>query len=124
MSGKRVVVGLVAVLFVAAGLLAACGGAPPTATPTATATPQEEQPTATATEVPREEPTEPPPAGDGEVLLEERCGTCHGLDYTTQAQKSREEWEQTVDRMIGKGAQLDEEERDILITYLAETYGP
>jgi len=136
---------LIAALVVMAGILIACGGPeatePPTeAQPTAppTEVPQEEEPTAPPTEVPQEEeptppptevpqeepPTEPPLAGDGAVLLEERCTVCHGLDRTTSAQKTREQWEQTVVRMVGKGAELNEEEQEILIAYLTETYGP
>ena len=89
---------------------------------------QEEQPTTPPTEAPQEEtgeqPAEPAPEGDGAALLEERCATCHGLDRTTSARKTREQWEQTVTRMVAKGAELNAEEQDILIAYLAETYGP
>jgi cytochrome c5 len=123
---------LTAALVVMAGVLIACGGpeateppaeVQPTALPTEV--PQEEEPAAPPTEVPQEEPpTEPSPAGDGAALLEERCTVCHGLDRTTSARKTREEWEQTVVRMVGKGAELNEEEQEILIAYLAETYGP
>jgi cytochrome c5 len=122
---------LIAALVVMAGVLIACGG------PEATEPPAEVQPTALPTEVPQEEPTAPPtevpqeepptepsPAGDGAALLEERCTVCHGLDRTTSARKTREQWEQTVVRMVGKGAELNEEEQKILIAYLAETYGP
>jgi cytochrome c5 len=122
----------IAALAVAAGILIACGGpeateppaeVQPTALPTEV--PQGEEPTAPPTEVPQEEPpTEPSPAGDGAALLEERCTVCHGLDRTTSARKTREEWEQTVVRMVGKGAELNEEEQEILIAYLTETYGP
>jgi cytochrome c5 len=123
---------LTAALVVMAGILIACGGpeateppaeVQPTALPTEV--PQEEEPTAPPTEVPQEEPpTEPSPAGDGAALLEERCTVCHGLDRVTSAQKTREQWEQTVARMVGKGAELNEEEQDILIAYLTGTYGP
>jgi cytochrome c5 len=110
---------LIAALVVTAGILVACGG------PEATEPPAEVQPTAPPTEVPQEEPpTEPSPAGDGAALLAERCTVCHGLDRVTSAQKTREQWEQTVARMVGKGAELNEEEQKILIAYLAETYGP
>ena len=132
-------------LVITAGILIACGGpeatqppveVEPTALPTEvpqeeepaappTEVPQEEEPTAPPTEVPEEEPpTEPSPAGDGAALLEERCTVCHGLDRTTSARKTRDQWEQTVVRMVGKGAELNEEEQEILIAYLAETYGP
>ena len=150
MSAKVAIWKLVIALIIAAGLLAACGApqgtdAPaeeqPTAAPTEapaeeapTAVPTEppedeteeqEAPTAVPTEAPQEEPpSEPPAALDGATLLEERCATCHGLDRTTSARKTREEWERTVVRMVSKGAELNDEEQEILITYLTETYGP
>jgi len=77
-----------------------------------------------------EEPPAPPPAeetaGDlgGEDLLEARCTVCHSLDRVKTASKTQAEWEATVERMRGKGAELTDEEADILSEYLAETYGP
>lgn len=61
---------------------------------------------------------------DAAALLQERCSTCHSLERVQNAQKTAAQWEQTVDRMIGKGAKLNNEERAILIAYLAEQYGP
>jgi cytochrome c5 len=112
---------LIVALAVAAGLLVACGG------PERTEPPGEAQPTAPPTEALQEEEEEPaaqPPAGDGAALLEERCTACHGLDRTTSARKTREDWEKTVVRMVSKGAQLSEDEQAILIDYLTQTYGP
>ena len=114
----RIVGGLIVVLVVATGLLAACGGAASTETVEPT---QEEQPTAVPEE---EEPAAQPSSGDGAALLEERCTVCHGLERTTQAQKTSEEWEQTVTRMVGMGAQLTEAEQATLVEHLAATYGP
>ena len=59
-----------------------------------------------------------------EALLQERCTQCHGLNQTTSARKSRGEWDQTVTRMVSKGANLNDEEQTVLIDYLAQTYGP
>jgi cytochrome c5 len=119
---KRIVGGSIVVLVVATALLAACGGVASTETMEPT---QEEQPTTEPTEAPEEEePPAEPAAGDGAALLEERCTVCHGLERTTQAQKTAEEWEQTVMRMVGKGAQLAEDEQATLIEYLTATYGP
>jgi len=138
---------LIIAIVLVTGVVVACGGpqAPeppaevdPTASPTeippgeeaapSTEAPQEEQPTTPPTEAPQEEteeqPAEPAPEGDGAALLEERCTVCHGLDRTTSARKTREEWEQTVTRMVSKGTELNDEEQAILITYLTETYGP
>ena len=133
-----VVLRLMVVLVVAIGLLVACGGPTPTQptepprekqpTTQPTEPPQEEQPTAQLTEPPQEEqPTAQPLSGDGEALLQQTCAKCHGLDRIQQAQKTRNEWEQTYARMMAKGdpaVPVSEDELDILIEYLAETYGP
>jgi hypothetical protein len=77
-----------------------------------------------STPAPTEEPAEEPAAVTGDTLLQERCTGCHGLDRVEQAQKSQEEWEENVSRMVDKGAELNQEEQAILVEYLAETYGP
>jgi cytochrome c5 len=63
-------------------------------------------------------------AVDGQTLLEERCTECHDLERTTSQQKTRAEWEETVSRMIDRGAELNEDEKTVLVDYLAENYGP
>jgi mono/diheme cytochrome c family protein len=75
------------------------------------------------TQVPEGAPPEMP-AIDGAQLLETRCSVCHSVDRAKQAKKTHDEWDQTVTRMIGKGAQLTEEEKTVLVDYLAKTYGP
>ena len=93
----RLLVSLVVVLFVLGIVLAACGGA-----------------------------QEPAPGSgaelDGKALVEERCIKCHGLDTVTGAQKSPDGWQSNVERMIAKGAQLDDAEKAAVIEYLSETY--
>jgi len=86
-------------------LLAACGGAKEeTAVPT---TEQEETAPVTL---------------DGKSLLEERCTGCHDLGRVERAGKTEEEWKATVERMVGKGAQLSQAEQELVMQYLAETY--
>ena len=63
------------------------------------------------------------PVLSGEVLMNDRCTVCHNTDRIKQAQKTKDEWQQTVTRMVGKGAKLSAEEQTILIEYLAQTYG-
>ena len=58
---------------------------------------------------------------DGEAMLQESCTQCHNLERITSKQKTREEWTQTVDRMIQKGAQVADKEA--MLDYLAENYG-
>jgi mono/diheme cytochrome c family protein len=61
---------------------------------------------------------------DGEALLQDRCTQCHGLDRITSASKTQEEWQANVERMVQKGAELNDQEIEVLVAYLAETYGP
>ena len=106
---------IVSLVVLSALLFAACGGAVP---------PQEEPIEAPTPTPQEEEPAEQPVSTEGESLLQERCVSCHDLNRATRGPKTREEWEQTVTRMVGKGAQLNAGEQAALIEYLAETYGP
>ncbi len=117
------------ILVIASLIATQCGGAPPaTEAPTATEVPPTEAPATeapTATEVPPTEAPateEAPAALEGKSLLEERCTQCHGLGGVERAKKTEEEWRATVERMVGKGAQLDEAGQELVIQYLAETY--
>lgn len=78
------------------------------------------------TQVPSSETVSPTaaPGLDGATLLETRCSVCHSADRATQVSKTAGEWEQTVNRMIGNGAQLNDAEKTVLVQYLAENYGP
>jgi cytochrome c5 len=106
------------VLLVTVGLLAACGSAE---TSQPTEPPKIEQPS----EIPGgEEPTAPPSSIDSEALLQQRCTVCHSLSRVTSKMWSLQQWEQSVSDMIRKGAQLTSEEKDALVKYLAENYGP
>ena len=59
---------------------------------------------------------------DGKTLVEQRCTACHSLRQVTQARKTEAQWRQTVQRMVSYGAQLNQEEEQVVIQYLAKTY--
>ena len=61
---------------------------------------------------------------EGLSLLEERCSVCHPTSRPKSKQKTPEQWETTVNRMMGKGARLSEEEKVILLDFLSKTYKP
>jgi hypothetical protein len=67
---------------------------------------------------------DPPSASalDGKTLVEERCSLCHPLSRVTQARKTEQGWRQTVQRMVSYGAQLNPQQEQVVIQYLAETY--
>ncbi len=75
----------------------------------------------------REETAAPPTqqetgAPEGKALVEERCTKCHGLERVRQYRKREAEWRATVERMVEKGAELDQAEQELVIKYLKETY--
>ena len=106
MSRRMLAVFTMMLLVVLVGsLVAACGAA-------------EDESAAPATE--QEEAA--PAALEGKTLLEERCTQCHDLGRVERAKKTKEEWKASVERMVGKGAQLNQAEQELLIEYLAETY--
>lgn len=92
------------VVLLLTSLVVACGG------------PKEETP------VPTQEEKPAPSTLNGETLVEERCTKCHDLGRVERAKKTEEEWQATVERMVGKGAQLNQAEQELVIKYLAETY--
>ena len=64
------------------------------------------------------------PAGKDKDLVEKICGACHGTDIIAAMKASRQDWQDTVDDMISKGAMATAAEKtqllDYLTTYLAE----
>jgi len=67
-------------------------------------------------------PTETAPSISGATLLDTRCTVCHSKSRVTGARKTYDGWNQTVNRMVLKGAALSPEEILILVEYLAQTY--
>lgn len=108
-------------LLVTLILVSACTpAAVSTPTPTDTQQPAVTEPPPTETTAPTQEPL--PAEIDPEALLQDRCTRCHNLDRVVQAQKSLDAWTTTVDGMIQRGAELNAEEREALIEFLALTY--
>lgn len=64
------------------------------------------------------------PELDGAALVQDRCSQCHDVSRVTNARYTRAEWETTVERMLEKGATLNEAERAAVIDHLAENYSP
>ncbi len=71
-------------------------------------------------EVVMDEPAEDEMATDidFEALISEKVAGNHDLGRIFNADKTREEWESTLDRMIGYGAKMTEEEKQLIIDYL------
>lgn len=58
------------------------------------------------------------PTIDGDALIREKLQNHHGIDRIYNAHHTREEWSATLDRMIGYGAQINDQEKQEIIDYL------
>ena len=57
-------------------------------------------------------------AVDAEALIIERCSVCHSADRVFQADYTAEGWSDEIDDMIQKGAEVNEEEKQLMIDWL------
>ena len=64
------------------------------------------------------------PDGDGKAIATENCQACHKLTNLTKAHKNLDDWKETVQTMIDRGANVPAEQVDTLVQYLAKNFGP
>ena len=64
------------------------------------------------------------PEGDGKAIATENCQACHKLTNLTKAHKNLDDWKDTVQTMIDRGANVPPDKVDILVQYLAKNFGP
>jgi ABC-type glycerol-3-phosphate transport system substrate-binding protein len=60
---------------------------------------------------------EPAPA-DGRALIEDRCSDCHTSAQVFNANYDRDGWVDVFDEMIDKGAEVNPEEKEVMIDWL------
>ena len=64
------------------------------------------------------------PPGEGKAIVERTCVSCHALKVVTAKRASKEQWSTLVDQMISRGADLSDDEAEIVVDYLAKNFGP
>lgn len=64
------------------------------------------------------EPAVPTPH-PGQALVETKCSTCHSIVQVNNAKYSREIWDTTVNKMVMAGMQITDEQKALVIDYLA-----
>lgn len=86
----------------------------------------------------KDPPAPPPPAkidaaaattpavssADARKIVENGCLSCHQEDMLQQQRLTKAQWEKTVTKMAGWGANIEEAEKPAVVAYLAEQYGP
>lgn len=80
-------------------------------------------PTPGSAAAPQLKPGELPP-GDGKAIVEVKCSVCHALTNVTDSALSQDDWRDTVQTMIDRGADLSKDDMDTVIRYLAKNFGP
>lgn len=98
------------------------GSTPPPAT-SATPAPSTDT-SATTTPSPAKAAVVELPEGEGKAIATENCQACHKLTNLTKAHKSLDDWKDTVQLMIERGANVPDDKVDILVQYLAKNFGP
>ena len=63
------------------------------------------------------------PDGEGKKLVTTLCVGCHLLQIPLTQQKSSEQWRDTIDDMISRGAQIFDDEMELMVGYLSSHYG-
>jgi cytochrome c5 len=86
-------------------------------------------PTPPGTDAPAPLPSPKPatvvmPEGEGKAIAEAACQACHRLTNLTRAHKSLDEWRDTVDTMIDRGANVPKDQVETLVQYLAKNFTP
>jgi competence ComEA-like helix-hairpin-helix protein len=62
------------------------------------------------------------PAGKGKELVENTCGSCHGLDVIVAQHATKDGWASIVDYMVSRGATGTPDEIKTIVEYLAKNF--
>lgn len=64
------------------------------------------------------------PDGDGKAIAMKNCQACHKLTNITKAHKDMDDWKDTVQTMMDRGANVPADQIDTLVQYLTKNFGP
>jgi mono/diheme cytochrome c family protein len=64
------------------------------------------------------------PPGKGKAIVQRTCVSCHALKVVTSKRATKEQWTAVINLMLSKGADLDDDEVDVVVDYLAKNFGP
>lgn len=64
------------------------------------------------------------PDGEGKDTVMNSCTACHGVDVILMARRTPDDWRGVVDRMVGNGASLSDEQYATVVKYLSTSMAP
>jgi competence ComEA-like helix-hairpin-helix protein len=62
------------------------------------------------------------PPGKGKAIVARTCKNCHALKVVTSKRATKEQWSALVDQMVSRGADLSDDEIDVVVDYLAKNF--
>jgi competence protein ComEA len=84
---------------------------------------QEQAPTAPPATAPAQTTTMVAASGPGADVFQRVCVLCHPPDRIVSVRRTRTEWEEVLDKMITRGAQVNDDNYGTLEDYLLHNYG-
>ena len=63
------------------------------------------------------------PDGPGKTTVQSTCSNCHSLDHVTASRRTRVAWEQVIDDMATRGADISDDQKSEIATYLTTYFG-
>jgi competence protein ComEA len=63
------------------------------------------------------------PGGSGKAETLKYCGTCHSPEQSVSLRQGREEWAATIEKMVGMGAKIPDENYAAILGYLTKNFG-
>lgn len=64
------------------------------------------------------------PDGPGKAVVQRDCLTCHDVHKTTSKRGNEDDWANTVSQMIGRGANVSDDDAKTIAKYMAAHFGP
>lgn len=64
------------------------------------------------------------PEGAGKALTIRLCGKCHSPEQATSLRQDRDDWTDTITKMVSMGARGSDEELSEVLDYLSKNFGP
>src|SRR5256885_16382373 len=62
------------------------------------------------------------PSGKGKAIVARTCKNCHALKVVTSKRATKDQWSALVDQMVSRGADLNDDEIDVVVAYLAKNF--
>lgn len=64
------------------------------------------------------------PDGPGKEVVQKSCTSCHSIETITKSRNTADGWADVVSQMIGRGANISDDDAETVVEYLAAHFGP